>query len=209
MTIKFNQDQYISPTNKAIFETMMSTQENPHEKAIKQLLAAPELVKLSQEFLLEWLQTDDLEAAVLTLKEMQAQNLIKGLKSNPPLVTGASDEALNACMTKLSDQACLLANDQGFQLANAGFVKDHADELAAVAAELNSFHLKRVQQLVDKGVIDSNIWSILSHQANSRLSFWPLHTDHQKFILIIKGPTQFNNNGLLDLARVLMNKYNH
>ena len=209
MIVKFRDNPHLLPTNKAIYESLMCIQEQPFEKMIKRLLSEPKSSILDQKYLLNWLQTDDPKEAVSVFKEMRGLGLLKGSKVQSSLLDLASDEALKACVSELSDDACMVANDQGFHLANVGFAKDHADELAAVAAELHSFHIKRVQRLVSQGVASSDTWSILGHHSSSGLSFRPLHTDHQNFILINKGPAKFNNKGLLNLARILMNKYNH
>ena len=208
MKIIFKQNPHLLPTNKAILESLMLFQEMPYEKEIKRLLSASESSTLDQKYLLSWLQTDDPKEALSTFEDMRSLGLIKGSDSPSALLDSATDVALNECIGELTDEACMLANDQGFHLANVGFEKELADELAALAAELHSFHVKRVQRLVEKGLAGSNTWTIPGQDAPSSLTFRPLHTDHQSFILINKGIAKFNNKGLLNLARLLMNKYN-
>ncbi len=208
MTIKFSQKLHVLPTNKAIYQALICVQEKPNETFTKRLLSEPESSILNESYLYSWLQVNEPKAAVSKFNELRNLGLIKGSESQSKISNIASDEAINICLNKFSEVACMLANDQGFHLANVGFSKEIADELAVVAAELHSFHHKRVKRIVVEGVARSDVWSILGQDSSSGLSFRPIHTDHQNFILIIKGSPNFNNSGLLDLARILMNKYN-
>ncbi len=208
MAIKINQELFAVPTNKAIYESMMCLREMPFEHTTKRLLSILDDTKLSEDFLLRWLQTDDLKQAIMTVKDLQRQHLIKGMRTLSDIPKVASEEALNSCLSLLCEEASMLANDQGFHLANVGFDKEQADELAAVAAELHAFHCKRVQNLVSYGLVKSDVWSLHSEQVSSKMSFWPMHTDQQNFILITKGHIRSDNDGLLNLARILMKKYN-
>ncbi len=207
MAIKLKQNLYLSPTAKAVYQVMMCMTEHEHGALIKALLKYPETPQLNESFLLDWLSTDDVDEAINRVQTLNQLGLVKGIKEKKQLPDSPSDVALTSCVKDLSDEGVLLANDQGFYLVNEGFAQEDADEIAAMAAELFTFHKKRVSPLVSKGLIDSEVWSMLNYQGRLSLSFWPIKTATESFTLVIKGAVKFNQDSLVDLARLLMNKY--
>lgn len=207
MAVKLKKNLFLTPTAKAVYQVMMSMSPHEHGEKIKYLLNYPETPPLTEEFLLEWLSTDSLDSAIKLVQELNDAGLVKGVKEKRKLLNLPSDEALSVCVKNLSDEGVLLANDQGFYLVNEGFAQEDADEIAAMAAELFTFHKKRVLPLVDKGLIESEVWSMLNYQGRLSLSFWPIKTATESFTLVIKGAVKFNQDSLVDLARLLMNKY--
>lgn len=207
MAIKLKENLYLSPTAKAVYQIMMCMKAHEHGELIKALLKHPETPLLTEDFLFEWFSTDDADDAIKRVQELNQAGLIKGIKDKKGLPDLPSDIALTECVKNLSDEGVLLANDQGFYLVNEGFDQADADEIAAMAAELFTFHKKRVSPLVDKGLIESEVWSMLNYQGRLSLSFWPIKTATESFTLVIKGAVKFNQDSLVDLARLLMNKY--
>jgi hypothetical protein len=207
MAIKLKENLYLAPTAKAVYQVMMCMTAHEHTDLIKALLKLPESPRLTEDFLLEWLATEDLDCAIKQVQMLNQKGLVKGVKDKQKLADLPSDEALTECVKNLSDEGVMLTNDQGFYLVNEGFESDHADEIAAMATELFTFHQKRVTPLVEKGLIDSEVWSMLNYQGQLSMSFWPIKTDTECFTLVIRGVVKFNQDSLVDLARLLMNKY--
>ncbi|MCB1582038.1 MAG: hypothetical protein R3E90_13030 [Marinicella sp.] len=207
MAIKLKENLYLSPTAKAVYQVMMCMTEHEHGTLIKNLLKHPETPRFTEAFLLDWLSTDDIDGAVKKVQELNQLGLVKGITEKRQIPDLPSDVALTECVKNLSDEGVMLANDQGFYLVNEGFEQEDADEIAAMAAELFTFHKKRVSPLVEKGLIESEVWSMLNYQGRLSLSFWPIKTASESFTLVIKGAVKFNQDSLVDLARLLMNKY--
>lgn len=207
MAIKLKENLYLTPTAKAVYQVMMCMTEHEHGALIKALLMFPETPRFTEDFLLQWLPVNDVKEAVALVQKLNQQGLVKGITEKRELPNLPSDVALTECVKNLSDEGVMLANDQGFYLVNEGFEQEDADEIAAMAAELFSFHKKRVSPLVEKGLIESEVWSMLNYQGQLSLSFWPIKTVTESFTLVIKGAVKFNQDSLVDLARLLMNKY--
>jgi hypothetical protein len=207
MAIKIKEKLYLSPTAKAVYQVLMCMTEHEYGDLIKDLLKLPGTPLLTEDFLLDWLSMDDAEQAVKLLQELNQTGLVKGVKDKRMLPDLPSDVALTECVKNLSDDGVMLANDQGFYLVNEGFNQEDAEQIAAMAAELFTFHKKRVTPLVEKGLVESEVWSMLNYQGRLSLSFWPIKTTSESFTLVIKGAVKFNQDSLVELARLLMNKY--
>lgn len=207
MTIKIKENLYLSPTAKAVYQVLMCMTEYEYGGLIKDLLKLPETPLLTEEFLLDWLSMDNPKQAIKQLHQLNQMGLVKGLKEQQKLPDLPSDEALTECIKNLSDEGVLLANDDGFYLVNEGFKQEDAEQIAAMAAELFTFHKKRVTPLVEKGLVETEVWSMLNYQGQLSLSFWPIKTTTESFTLIIKGTVKFNQDSLVELGRLLMNKY--
>lgn len=111
-------------------------------------------------------------------------------------------------LERLSGERCaLLADAQGFYLANTGFPHEVVEELSALAAEVAS--IQHRHRLLVRNNLRSHAsgWSVVDAAGHSQIGFWPLLVSQQTFVLVIAGKPSFNQQSFTDLVWWLVRRY--
>jgi hypothetical protein len=111
-------------------------------------------------------------------------------------------------MERLSSEGrALLAESQGFYLANAGFPHEVVEDISALAAEVTS--IQHRHRLLIRNNLRSHAsgWSAVDAAGNSQIGFWPLQISQHNFVLVIAGSPSFNQKFFTDLVWWLVRRY--
>jgi len=101
----------------------------------------------------------------------------------------------------------LLADAQGFHLANEGFAHEVAEELSVLAADVVTIQ-QRHRPLVRNNLrINATGWAAVDAAGFGQLGFWPLQISMQTFVLVVAGEPSFNQESFTDLIWWLARRY--
>lgn len=143
------------------------------------------------------------------LHRMQSMHLIEGFRDPRAMPTESIENAMPGLLGQLAGAKgkALLADEQGFYLSSHGFRHETAEELAALAADLDSLN-QRHQGLVGGNLsLDTSAWGLLGAGGNSELGFWPLYIGNARFSLVLMGLPRLNKSAIVDLIWMLVNRY--
>lgn len=146
--------------------------------------------------------------ALSLLAKLQSSALVQTLDepiscSNEPL-----ERLLPQLISALSDkQITLLADPQGFYMANSGFEQREGEELAAISATLATISKRHSKLFNDSLAVPSRAWALADPAGNSELGFWPLFVGQHRFSLVIAGKPCFNQTAFVELIWALTSRY--
>ncbi len=106
-----------------------------------------------------------------------------------------------------AERRALLAEAQGFYLANTGFPHETVEELSALAAEIASIQRRQRPLLRNNLRSHATGWSAVDAAGHSQIGFWPLQVSQQTFVLVIAGKPSFNQPSFTDLVWWLVRRY--
>jgi len=197
--------QFIYLTNAGVHFATDSAQQDDDRKVLLCLLKQPKTLKLYQ-----FLNLLKAESKILSLEHTIAL-FNKGYliaKDTPDELANLSiEESLPNILKELSDnQHCAIADQEGFLLAHSGFDLNQAEQAAILAVEIIGLQAKR-QHNIQQASGERSFISIIDHDGQSQLRFWPIYFNQQVFILAIKGSPQLENINFIHLAWLLGQRY--
>lgn len=198
--------QYFYVTPAGAFYATLSAEPEEMRALLLQLLSADTAIPVVPGLMarLTGLNQDDAEAML--------DRLISGgmleLRAHPDEVaTGALEQMLPKLIGPLGEGKVLLADEQGFALAQKGFSAEEAEALAALAADLLLLH-ERHQRLTQVHLeLFGCSWALVNSVGQSELGFWVINVGREKFLLVIEGMPYLNRHSFVDLASVLIRRY--
>ncbi|MCE5387306.1 MAG: roadblock/LC7 domain-containing protein [Acidithiobacillus sp.] len=157
---------------------------------------------------LRWTRLDGEEDALRSILRLQRLGLIRGNEKPRPAPTERLEDILPPLLAQLSDRKqALLADENGFYLATAGFLHESAEELAGLSADLLSLQNRHGRLLRNNLRVHSESWALVDPAGQSELGFWPLFIGPQRFMLIIGGTPLLQNQSFVSLIQVLDQRY--
>lgn len=181
---------------------------DPAGKTIRKLLTLPSSPTLDYETLTELAGGGSLADFVERIYRLQELGWLAGSKSRRELPELNMERDVPRLLAELSGAGkALLADAQGFYLANAGFAHEAVEELAALSASV------AVMQSRYAGLLGSNLrlaaggWGVVDAAGNGQLGFWPLHVGGQTFVLVVAGLPRFDRQAFVDLVWWLSRRY--
>ncbi|HHO59219.1 MAG TPA: hypothetical protein ENJ64_03175 [Thiotrichales bacterium] len=121
---------------------------------------------------------------------------------------GTIEERLPELLQQLSsDGRALLADDQGFYLACAGFTHEAAEELSALSGDLASLSARHEGILHGNLKMNSSAFAVVDAGGYSQLGFWPLFIGETAFVLVVSGVPRFDQAAFVDLVWYLHKRY--
>lgn len=105
------------------------------------------------------------------------------------------------------DRKALVADPQGFCVANVGFTHEAAEELSVLSADLASLSTRRNGVIHGNLRIESQNWALVDASGNSKLGFWPLRIGTNCFVLVVQGVPAFNQWLYCDVIWALCRRY--
>lgn len=101
----------------------------------------------------------------------------------------------------------VLADPQGFCVANTGYPEAVAEELAALSASLCSIHDRNIALLQDALGLGTSAWGVVNASGNSQVGFWPVHIGINRFVLIIDAMPRLHHPSTTRLLWALVHRY--
>jgi hypothetical protein len=133
---------------------------------------------------------------------------VQGLTAPLGYPSDALETILPDYLSKISENGkVLLAESEGFYLASHGFPHEVAEELSALSAEIATVHDRRSGLLMNNMGLASHAWAIIDVFGNSKVGFWPLFIDKNRFVIAIAGIPHFNHAEFVSLVWALSIRY--
>ncbi|MGZ8095397.1 MAG: hypothetical protein ACXWUD_04030 [Methylosarcina sp.] len=199
---------YLYPTPAGAYYAASSKEKDKPRQFLRALLQQAETPELSIQQLQYLTGIQEAEKCLELLYHCQKLGLVQGLgkKKSPP--SGTLEQLLPAILGKISENSkVLLADNQGFYLANHGFVHEAAEELSALCTEIATVHDRRSGLLINNLGINSHAWAIVNAGGSSQAGFWPLFIGETRFLIAIFGVPHFNQPEFVELVWMLSIRY--
>lgn len=199
---------YLYPTPAGAYYAASSKDNDKPRQFIRALFQQPETPELSVGQLQHLTGGNDAEKCLELLYHCQKLGLVQGLDTKIESPAGTLEQLLPTLLSKISENGkVLLADNQGFYLANHGFVHEVAEELSALCAEIAIIHERRSGLLLNNLGIGSHAWAIVNAGGNSQVGFWPLLIGDTRFVIAILGVPHFNQPEFVELVWALSRRY--
>lgn len=201
-------DVFVSVTPAGAYYAVGSAEDEPARRLLFGILAEPRTPALSVERLCEWSGESSADDALALLHRVQSVGWVSAESTARDVPGMRMEQDMPALLRQLSDrQRALLADPEGFQLANSGFTHEAAEQLAALAAELAAIH-QRYRGLL-RGNLRLNAGGLATVDAagHSQLGLWPLSVRGQGFLLVIAGAPQLDRRAFADAVWGLAHRY--
>ncbi|CDQ10028.1 conserved protein of unknown function [Acidithiobacillus ferrivorans] len=165
---------------------------------------APFSIKAAQ----RWTQAANAEEALRSIFRLQRLGLLRGTEHPRQQEDKRLEDALPPLLAQLSDvHKTLLADENGFYLAAAGYTHEAAEELAGLSADLLSLQARHGRLLKNNLRINTETWGLLDPAGRSELGFWPLFIGQQRFMLVVSGTPRLQDQSFVTLVQDLGNRY--
>jgi hypothetical protein len=199
---------YLVPSPAGAYYAVSSSNSEPGRNLLLNIMRQKRAELLDTQWL-ELLSGESEDIGAEILLELQNAHMVQGLDQafEPP--QGSLETALPSLLADLavSGDQVLLADDEGFSLANHGFEPGQAEELSGLSANLGLLHERHHHVLEQSLNLSSSAWAIVGAGGNSEVGFWPLYIGSQRFVLIIRGIPHLNRPALVSLIWALTRRY--
>jgi hypothetical protein len=191
----------------AFFATSSPDQEG-NRATLLRVLREGDRVPFSKEVACQWAGTADSETALRSIFRLQRLGLLRGTEQPRPRSEQRLEDSLPPLLARLSDvQKTLLADENGFYLAAAGFAHEAAEELAGLSADLLSLQSRHNRLLKNNLRINTESWGLLDPSGRSELGFWPIFIGSQRFMLVVSGTPRLQDQSFVTLVQALDKRY--
>ena len=205
---ELTQPQYLRPTPAGVYHAVSQPVLDKPGEVLLGLIADDRPPWLSEDSVTRITGIDDPDAAWRMLYRLQEMRLIQGLDQERTPPEGTLDMVLTGIIRQLAgEEKALLADTQGFHLANRGFPHETAEELSALSADLATLHNRHYRLLRNNMNLGSNAWALVNAGGNSDIGFWPMFIGEHRFVLILTGLPNLNQPAFVDLVWVLTRRY--
>ncbi len=198
---------YLAPSPAGAYYAVSSTAADLSRRVLLGLMARPDSPALTVENL-QALTGLDAESSLDHMYRMQSLHLIQGLSEPRRVGEGSLETVLPGILANLArHNKALLADTQGFYLASHGFHHETAEELAGLSADLGTLHQRHQGLIAGNLAVQTSAWALTNAGGNSEIGFWPLYIGQQRFVLILTGLPNLNQEATVDLVWALANRY--
>jgi hypothetical protein len=199
---------YLYPTPAGAYYAASSKENDKSRQFLRTLFQQPETPELSVEQLQHLTGVNDTEKCLELLYHCQKLGLVQGLDQKTGSPAGMLEQLLPTLLGKVSENGkVLLADNQGFYLANHGFAHEVAEELSALCAEIATVHDRRSGLLLNNLGLGSHAWALVNAGGGSQVGFWPLFIGDTRFVIAILGVPHFNQPEFVELIWALSIRY--
>lgn len=203
-----NPDVYVNVTPAGAYRAATASRDDAAHALIERLLAMPATPRLDHAGMQALAAGGSEEDLAEHVYRMQEQGWLAGSKAQRIAPDLNMERDIPPLLAKLSGAGkALLADAQGFYLANAGFAHEVVEELAALAASMATLQARHAALLDSNLRIAAGGWAAVDAAANGQLGFWPLRIGSQTFVLVVAGCPAFANQSFADLVWWLSRRY--
>ncbi|MCU7904927.1 MAG: hypothetical protein KZQ76_03570 [Candidatus Thiodiazotropha sp. (ex Epidulcina cf. delphinae)] len=201
------ENRFVLPSPAGAYYAVSHKENDPLRALLCALLQPETSPLLTQQALEEWTGLAGADAKE-SLYRAQRLGWIEGFEEPRSTRPGALEEVLPELLPPLSGSGkTLLADSHGFHVAAAGFTHEASVELSALSADIASLD-NRHQALTHNNLrLDTSAWALVDAAGNSQLGFWPLFIGEYRFVLILQGTPQLNQQAFTSLVWSLSSRY--
>ena len=201
LTLQNNLYPHITPSG-AFYAVSHKSSNSSHTLLIN-ILTDRESAPISNEKLLQWAETDDLDNALNLLYRMQRLEFLYGAETPVPALE-LTDNTLTDLLPHMSDsQKAILVDQDGFYFARSGFTHESAEEVAILASEAIRVSERHALLIKNNLNIYQNAWGLCDPTGQSELTFFPLYVKDSRYILVTGGTPQLHKEAFVSLVRAL------
>lgn len=199
---------YLLPTPKGAFQALIHPSSSWAQQLVLRLLKDQSTPLSNLDTVTILLDGCNRETAKEIIYEAQSEGWIQGFGEAQKLPDSPIDQILKKSLSNLSSSGqALLADLNGYPIADTGFDALHSQHLAALAAELAVLHNRHADYLEDALAIDQPGWGIIDPLGSSKIGAWILNTEKRHFVLLIDGMPNLNRQEFVTLAWLLVHRY--
>ncbi len=199
---------YPRVTAAGAYYAISGSEVNPSRSLLCSLLKRTDNDPISLPELKELAKVEDNHSALNLLYRLQRLEFVYGMKQPEAASTENMEQRLPALLEQLSDTGrALLANDSGLYISAAGFHHESAEEVGALAGEMIRLSEQHALLISNNLNIHQNAWSICDPAGQSHLAFYPLYFGEYKFVLVIGGKPQLQNEAFVEFIEILYRRY--
>lgn len=207
MTTEGTNKRYLQVTPSGAYYATVNSQPDDARALLLQLMSSEVAIEHSLEIFAELADLDK-ELADSLFKRLVARRFLALVREPIPPRQGSLESTLSDILLTLSATGkVVLGDDQGFCLGSSGFDRDHADALAALAADLISLHQRHHLLLNKELQLMGESWGLLDPVGNSMLGVWIIHMGSQSFAIVIHGQPNLNQHQFVELISALASRY--
>ncbi len=201
-------DAYATITPAGAYYAVTGAEDDPARNVLTALLKMPQTPLLDPATLQGICPQETESNALDLLFRMQEVGWLAGSSNADQAPDLNMERDIPQLLEKLSSEGhTLLADAQGFYLANTGFSHEAIEELSALAAEVAAIQRQHRRLIRNNLRSYATGWSAVDAAGNSQIGFWPLHVSQQTFVLAISGTPSFNQKFFTDLVWWLVRRY--
>ncbi len=206
--LTLQQALYPRITSAGAYYAVSGSEATPSRNLLCSLLKQVNPQPLSLPMLKQLARVEDDSSAMNLLYRLQRLEFVYGTKTPEVLAKGNMEQRLPILMEQLSDTGrALLANDAGLYISAAGFHHESAEEIGALAGEMIRLSEQHSLLISNNLNIHQNAWSICDPSGQSHLAFYPLYFGEYKFVLVIGGKPQLQNEAFVEFVEILYRRY--
>ncbi|CAK0740444.1 conserved hypothetical protein [Gammaproteobacteria bacterium] len=206
--LSLNSSLFAEATSSGAYYAVASDNQDNARQLLMRILKDGNRAPLTEEQLFSWSGMDSSKNAIQLLYRLQRLNFVRGTDTPKAIPTENIETTLPGILDKLSETGrALLADDNGFYMACAGFHHEAAEEIAALAGDILSLANRHARLLKNNLNIGSNGWGISDPAGRSELCFYPLYVGKQIFVLIIGGTPRLQREDFVTMIQVLSHRY--
>ncbi len=199
--------RYLQVTPSGAYYATVNSQPDDARALLLQLMSSDIPIEHSMDIFAELADLDKDRAAVL-FNRLIARRFLALVQTPIEPRRESLEATLSDILVTLSATGkVVLGDDQGFCLGSAGFDRDHADGVAALAADLISLHQRHHSLLNKELQLMGESWGLLDPVGNSMLGTWIIHIGSQLFAVIIQGQPNLNQHQFVELISALASRY--
>ncbi|WP_233152937.1 hypothetical protein [Motiliproteus sp. MSK22-1] len=199
--------EFIKISSSGAYYATLSDEPDDARALLLQLLHADASYPYSDQLIM------DLTGESQAVSERLFQSLLdRGLVELVPkpivLVNQSLERTLPDLLPRLSSQGkVILADDQGFCLGNVGYEEEHAEQLAALSADIMSLHLRHKHLLNQELNLMGESWALVDPLGQSQLGVWVFQFSKKRFVLLLEGIPKLNDSAFVYLIGALARRY--
>lgn len=199
--------RYLQVTPSGAYYATVNSQSDDARALLFQLMSSEISIEHSLDVFAELADLDKEQASVL-FDRLIARRFLSLVPEPTNIRGGSLESVLSEILSTLSASGkVVLGDDQGFCLGAAGFDRDSADALAALAADLISLHQRHHSLLNKELELMGESWGLLDPVGNSTLGTWVINIGTQIFAIIIHGQPNLNQHQFVELISALSSRY--
>jgi hypothetical protein len=201
-------DLYGEVTPAGAFYATSSPDQEGSRTVLLHILREGHRVPFSIKAAQRWTQAANEDEALRSIFRLQRLGLLRGTAHPRQQEDKRLEDALPPLLAQLSDvQRTLLADENGFYLAAAGYTHEAAEELAGLSADLLSLQSRHGRLLKNNLRVNTETWGLLDPAGRSELGFWPLFIGQQRFMLVVSGTPRLQDQSFVTLVQDLDKRY--
>ncbi|MDD3518816.1 MAG: hypothetical protein PHQ14_10745 [Chromatiales bacterium] len=206
--LTLNPSLYAEATPAGAYFAVAAPVQDTARRLLVQILREGARAPLTEERLATWVGAEGKGQALQLLYRLQRLDFVQGSEAPKVLPEDNLETMLPEILARLSDSGrALLADDNGFYVACAGFRHESAEEIAALAGDILGLSSRHALLLKNNLNISSSAWAISDPAGRSELGFFPLYLGKQSFVLILGGAPQLQSDDFVMLIQALIHRY--